>query len=150
MKITQRMKNELKAHGYVDTRNYRYELDRHYDGFAYLSRIPMESVRRQTTDLIDGWEVIMDVDLINNKWETPCLKWKVIHECDDENGNPTQWATEINHLRYGKYCWISYTGDYFSVEVNCDGFVELAKCHSLAGAKLWIFRLVRKERCINA
>ena len=79
------MKNELKALGYVDTRNYRYELDRHYDGSAYLSRIPME----------------------------------------------------INHLRYGKYCWISNTGDYFSVEVNCDGFVELAKCHSLAGAKLW-------------
>lgn len=69
MKITQRMKNELKALGYVDTRNYRYELDCHYDGSAYLSRIPMESVRRQTTDLIDGWEIIMDVDLSNNKWE---------------------------------------------------------------------------------
>lgn len=68
MKIIQRMKNELKALGYVDTRNYRYELDRHYDGSAYLSRIPMESVRR----------------------------------------------------------------------------------HSLAGAKLWVSRLVRKERCINA
>lgn len=56
MKITQRMKNELKALRYVDTRNYRYELDIYYDGFAYLRRIPMESVRRQTTDLIDGWE----------------------------------------------------------------------------------------------
>lgn len=69
MKITQRMKNELKSLRYVDTRNYRYELDIHYDGSAYLSRIPMESVRRQTTDLIDGWETIMDVDLINDKWE---------------------------------------------------------------------------------
>lgn len=69
MKITQRMKNELKALRYVDTRNYRYELDIHYDGSAYLSRIPMESVRRQTTDLIDGWETIMDVDLINDRWE---------------------------------------------------------------------------------
>ena len=68
MKITQRMKNELKAVRYVDTRNYRYELDVHYDGSAYLSRIPMESVRRQTTDLIDGWETIMDVDLNNNEW----------------------------------------------------------------------------------
>lgn len=69
MKITQRMKNELKSLRYVDTRNYRYELDFHYDGSAYLSRIPMESVRRQTTDLIDGWETIMDVDLSNDKWE---------------------------------------------------------------------------------
>ena len=69
MKITQRMKNELKALGYVDTRNYIYKLNRYYDGFAYLSRIPMESVRRQTTDLIDGWETIMNVDLSNDKWE---------------------------------------------------------------------------------
>lgn len=69
MKITQRMKNELKTLRYVDTRNYRYNLDFHYDGSAYLSRIPMESIRRQTTDLIDGWEIIMDVDLINDKWE---------------------------------------------------------------------------------
>lgn len=69
MKITQRMKNELKALRYVDTRNYRYELDIHYDGSAHLIRIPMESVIRQTTDLIDGWETIMDVDLSNDKWE---------------------------------------------------------------------------------
>lgn len=69
MKITQRMKNELKTLRYVDTRNYRYNLDFHYDGSAYLSRIPMESIRRQTTDLIDGWEIIMDVDLTNDKWE---------------------------------------------------------------------------------
>ena len=68
MKITQRMKNELKVFRYVDTRNYRYELDVHYDGSAYLIRISMESVRRQTTDLIDGWETIMDVDLNNNEW----------------------------------------------------------------------------------
>lgn len=68
MKITQRMKNELKLFRYVDTRNYRYELDIHYDGSARLDRIPMNSVRRQTVDLIDGWEAIMNVDLINNKW----------------------------------------------------------------------------------
>ena len=69
MKITQRMKNELKSLGYCDTRNYRYELDRHYDGSGYLSRIPMVSVKRQTTDLIDGWEHIMDVDLNEDRWE---------------------------------------------------------------------------------
>ena len=69
MKITQRMKNELKSLRYVDTRNYRYNLDFCYDGSAYLSRIPMDAVRRQTTDLIDGWEIIMDVDLSKDKWE---------------------------------------------------------------------------------
>lgn len=79
-----------------------------------------------------------------------CLKWEVVHECDDENGNPTQWASKINHPRYGKYCWISVVGERFSVEVDCEGFKELAKCRSLASAKLWVSRLVRKERCINA
>lgn len=68
MKITQRMKSELKSLGYVDTWNYRYELYTHDSGSAYLKRISMESVKRQTTDLIDGWKIIMDVDLINNKW----------------------------------------------------------------------------------
>lgn len=62
MKITQRMKNELKTLRYVDTSKYRYELDIHCDCSAYLKRIPMESVRRQTTDL-------MNVDLMNDKWE---------------------------------------------------------------------------------
>lgn len=67
MKITQRMKNEIKTLRYVDTRNYRYQLDIHYDGSAHLSRISMWSVKRQTTDLIDGWETIMNADLINDK-----------------------------------------------------------------------------------
>lgn len=69
MKITQRMKNELKAVGYVDTRNYRYELVKRYDGTAFLYRIPMKSIIRQTTDIIDGWEIIMNVNLNNDKWE---------------------------------------------------------------------------------
>lgn len=68
MKITRRMKNELKSLRYVDTRNYRYELDIRYDGFADLNRIPMKSVIHQTIDLIDGWETIMNVDLNQDKW----------------------------------------------------------------------------------
>lgn len=68
----------------------------------------------------------------------PFSKWEVVHDCDDENGNPTQWASEINHPRYGKYCWISNTGEYFSVEVDYGEFKELAKCKSLASAKRWV------------
>ena len=47
MKITQRMKNELKLFRYADTRNYRYELDMHYDGSVHLNRIQMDSIRRK-------------------------------------------------------------------------------------------------------
>lgn len=68
--------------------------------------------------------------------------WNVIHECDDENGNPTQWAAEINDSRYGKYCWIndisSGANKTFNVEVDCNGFVELVQCKSLSNAKQWV------------
>ena len=66
------------------------------------------------------------------------LDWMVIHECDDEE-KPTQWAAEIYHPEYGKWCWISDTGDHFIVEVeDCGGFLELAKCKSLPSAKRWV------------
>lgn len=73
------------------------------------------------------------------------LKWEIIHECDDEDGNPTQWASEINHPKYGKYCWISNIGKYFSVEVDCGGFKELAKCKSLTSAKRWVSTQLMKN-----
>lgn len=66
------------------------------------------------------------------------LNWEVIHECDDENGNPTVWSAEINHSLYGKYCWITDMSKHFSVEVDCDTFEELAKCKTLASAKRWV------------
>lgn len=69
MKITHRMRNELKSLRYVDTQNYRYELDIRYDGSANLNRIPIKSVKHQTMDLIDGWETIMNVDLNQDKWK---------------------------------------------------------------------------------
>lgn len=65
-------------------------------------------------------------------------KWEIIHDCDDENGNPTQWALEINHPRYGRYCWINDIGSYYSIEVNYGDFGELAVCKSLASAKRWV------------
>ena len=66
------------------------------------------------------------------------LNWLIVHECDDEEGNATQWAAEINNPKYGKYCWISNMGDYFSVEVDCEGFMELVRCKSLISAKRWV------------
>lgn len=54
------------------------------------------------------------------------LNWEIIHECDDEDGKPTQWCAEINHPKYGKYCWINDIGTgltekAFNVEVKADG-----------------------------
>lgn len=66
------------------------------------------------------------------------LQWSIVHECDEENGNPTQWAAEINHEQYGKYCWINDMGDYFGIEVNYGGFMELMQCKTLVSAKRWV------------
>lgn len=61
IRLTERMKKQLKLHHYVDTRNYEYKLNRYYDGSCVLLRIPMDDVKRQTTNLIDGWEILGDV-----------------------------------------------------------------------------------------
>lgn len=66
------------------------------------------------------------------------LQWGIVHECDEENGNPTQWVAEINHEQYGKYCWINDMGDYFGIEVDYGGFIELMRCKTLASAKRWV------------
>ncbi len=65
-------------------------------------------------------------------------KWEIIHECDDEDGNLVQWCREVNHHKYGKYVWINDMGNYFNVEVDYGGFIELATCRSLTSAKRWV------------
>lgn len=65
--------------------------------------------------------------------------WKVIEECNDDNNNPTVWANTIESENYGKYCWITFDGKNYLVEVSTVGeFVVLAKCKSLRSAKRWV------------
>lgn len=66
-------------------------------------------------------------------------KWNIVYEADDENGNPAMWSCEINHEKYGRFCWIIDNGDHFSVEVKREGseLSVLAKCKSLVSAKRW-------------
>lgn len=66
--------------------------------------------------------------------------WSIIHECDDDNGNPTCWTQEINHDLYGQYVWISkYSDDEYIVEVMPDTDpIPLTTCKSLTSAKRWV------------
>lgn len=76
------------------------------------------------------------------------LKWTVVHDCDDDNGNPTCWAANINSQRYGKYAWINDISNTsnktarkskkFNVEVYLNGFVELTQLKTLESAKKWV------------
>ena len=62
-------------------------------------------------------------------------KWEVIHECDTDNGDPTQWCIVINSPVYGKFCWIDDMVSYFGVNV---AYCELKRCKSLTSAKRWV------------
>jgi hypothetical protein len=68
-------------------------------------------------------------------------QWEIVHDSDDEDGNPTCWCKEINHKKYGKYVWISHNGtELFDVEVSCSsGMIEsIMPCKSLTSAKRWV------------
>ena len=48
------------------------------------------------------------------------LTWNIVHECDDEEGNPVQWATEINHPKYGKISAKRWVKDKELFPMFCD------------------------------
>lgn len=75
-------------------------------------------------------------------------KWYIVHESDDENGNPSVWTCGINHKKYEQDCWIDDHGGYFSFDVvrrRNSKFTELAQYKFLISAK----RLVARYFVIN-
>lgn len=69
-------------------------------------------------------------------------KWKIVSDADDEEtGEPTEWALEINSEKYGKYIWIDKTDDdKYTIAVD-DGTIEMKElktCKSLTSAKRWV------------
>ena len=65
------------------------------------------------------------------------LKWNVLHEMDDENGNATAWSTEVN----GKNVWITKYPNTYKVESEKYGeLVTLVETKSLVSAKRWVGR----------
>lgn len=67
------------------------------------------------------------------------LKWRVIGECNDDDGNPTCWAAQVNSDTIGKFIWIYLTLEGYEVQ-KCVGreFVTLKICKSLTSAKRWV------------
>lgn len=63
-------------------------------------------------------------------------KWKIIHDCDGDNGEPTCWSREINSKTHGKYVWIERTDDS-EFEITSDRG-HLKTCKSLTSAKRWV------------
>lgn len=70
------------------------------------------------------------------------MMWKPVLECDDEQGNHTVWAKEVNSTKYGKYVWIEINPDNDFDVVVSEGRI-LVTCKSLASAKRWTSMNVR-------
>ena len=60
--------------------------------------------------------------------------WNVVHESDDENGNPTLYSLK---LKEGKFYWIEETNKGFDV-IDTDARTVLKTCKSLTSAKRWV------------
>lgn len=62
-------------------------------------------------------------------------KWEVLHDCDDENGNPTVYFLKVGE---NKYYWLDLY-DYGMVDViDCDCCTVLITCKNLVSAKRWV------------
>ena len=65
-------------------------------------------------------------------------QWRIVHDCDDENGNPCVWAKEINSKEYGKFVWIGDTGDGFEITTSEYPEDPIMVCKTLKSAKRWV------------
>lgn len=84
-----------------------------------------------------------DVNLVG-KADIQKNKWHPVHECDDDEGNPSVWAKEVNHPLYNKYIWITKVAENeFLIEYDADpnsasSIKPLKTCRSLSAAKRWV------------
>ena len=76
-------------------------------------------------------------EIYNYRRETDMKKaWNIVHDCDGENGEPTCWAKEINHKKYGRFVWITKNeNETYDVEVDIGKFFNLITCKTLISAK---------------
>ena len=68
------------------------------------------------------------------------MKWNIVHDCDNNNGEPTQWACKLT--KDGQFVWIDKIGEYaYGITNKTSGYDYLYVSGSLKGAK----RLVNKN-----
>lgn len=64
------------------------------------------------------------------------IRWSVVHDADDDKGNPTIWSASIN----GRFWWICLNHEgRFTCEIKRgEDYSCLAVCKSLSSAKRWV------------
>lgn len=67
-------------------------------------------------------------------WEMKST-WNIVHECDLDDGTPTEWALKIAE---NAFYWIDAMADFTFDIIDKDGETVLKKCQSLVSAKRWV------------
>lgn len=63
-------------------------------------------------------------------------EWNVVHDCDLEDGTPTEWSLKVED---GKFYWIAAVSDgAFDVIDHDAKTVIMEGCKTLASAKRWV------------
>ena len=62
-------------------------------------------------------------------------EWVVVHDCDLEDGTPTEWSLKVTD---GKFYWIDETSDGTFDVIDYDAHTVLTNCKTLASAKRWV------------
>lgn len=75
-------------------------------------------------------------------------KWNVVHECDDDNGNPTEWSCRELESTYG-YVWIDELENGYGViteEHQIMGYDYIFVGKSLEVAKRWVQKNLSNDK----
>lgn len=68
-------------------------------------------------------------------------EWKIIHECDLENGTPTEWALKVAD---NVFYWIDAKADSTFDVIDSDNETVLKNCKSLSSAKRWVANYIKR------
>ncbi|WP_443713183.1 hypothetical protein [Ruminococcus sp.] len=62
-------------------------------------------------------------------------KWEVLHDCDDDNGNPTTYFLKVGE---NMFYWLVLVDNGMFDVIDCDCYTVLMTCKNLASAKRWV------------
>ena len=62
-------------------------------------------------------------------------KWEIVHDCDDDQGNPTTYSLKTSD---GKYYWICKAEFNTFDVIDHDACTILKNCKNLSSAKRWV------------
>lgn len=76
------------------------------------------------------------------------LDWEIVHEADDDDGNPTMWSAKINSDKYGKFVWVEVSENGFDVVVESgkDNYKTLKSFKTIGRAKKYAEQLAQKSK----